>query len=313
MSLKIIFMGTPDFAVPSLQALMDHRYCIAAVFCQPDKPKGRGNVISMPPVKELALEHGIPVFQPNSLKDPDIQQQIRALAPDLIVTAAYGKILPKEVLEIPRLVCINVHGSLLPKWRGAAPIQWSILNGDQTTGVTIMYMGEGLDTGDIILQQEMQIGPDETSGELFDRMAPLGAALLLKVLPLLEAGIAPRIPQEESNATYAAIIRKEMAEVDFSKPAQEIGNLVRGMNPWPAAYSYYDGQRVIFHKVEVVRGEGAPGVVLNAKDLTVACGECAIRILQLQPQGKKAMDGAAFANGKRLLGGEKFISPSYSG
>lgn len=228
--MKIVYMGTPDFASVSLKALLDAGYEVAAVFTQPDKPKGRGHKLCFSPVKELALAHDIPVYQPKTLKDEAPQQILRELAPDMIVVAAYGKILPETVLNIPPLGCINIHGSLLPKYRGAAPIQWSVINGDAETGITTMYMANGIDTGDIILQEKTPIGADETAAELFDRMAALGAATLLKTIPLLEAGTAPRIPQVEEESTHAAMLSKEQAQIDFTKRADAVHHFICGMS-----------------------------------------------------------------------------------
>ena len=242
-------MGTPDFAVPSLEALWNKGYEICAVYTQPDKPKGRKQILTPPPVKETALSHHIPVEQPVTLRTEEAFATLQRYAPDLIVVVAYGKILPKNVLELPRLGCINVHGSLLPKYRGAAPIQWSVLNGDAVTGVTTMFMAEGLDTGDILLQKETPIGPDETAGELFDRLAPMGAELLLETIPLLETGTVQRIPQPEDGGAYASQLTKEMAWIDWNRPAQEIHNLVRGMNPWPIAQTEFRGKRLKLFRV----------------------------------------------------------------
>ena len=226
-------MGTPDFAVPSLQALLDARHEVCAVYTQPDKPQGRKQVLTAPPVKELALQHHIPVYQPATLKNEDEQAKLRALAPDAIIVVAYGKLLPKAVLDIPPRGCINVHGSLLPRWRGAAPIQWSVIAGDQKAGVTTMQMAEGLDTGDMLLTYETEIGARETAGELFDRLAQAGAALLVETLEKLDS-ITPR-PQDDSRSCYAHMLDKQMAVIDWAKSAHEIDCLIRGLSPWPVA------------------------------------------------------------------------------
>ena len=234
--MKIVFMGTPDFAVPSLEALLARGHEVAAVFTQPDKPKGRGHKLLPPPVKSLALEHGIPVYQPATLRTEEAAETLRALQPELIVVAAYGKLLPPAVLSIPPRGCINVHGSLLPQYRGAAPIQWAVLNGEKKTGVTIQQMGEGLDTGDMLQKAETEIGENETSGELFDRLKEIGAALLVDTIDRLDT-LVP-VPQDEAAATYAPMIRKEMGAVDWTQPAQAVHNLVRVLNP--VSYTHLD-------------------------------------------------------------------------
>lgn len=307
MGIRIVFMGTPDFAVPCLDALISSEHEVVGVFSQPDRPQGRGYKLTPPEVKILATEHDIPVFQPTKLRDGEVQKILTSLNPDLIVVVAYGRVLPKEILELPRLGCINVHGSLLPRWRGAAPIQWSILSGDKVTGVTTMHMAEGLDTGDIILAQETEIEADETSGQLFDRLSLMGAELLMKTISLLIAGSAPRTPQEESKATYASMIDKKMGELDFGKTAKEVVDWVRGMSPWPVAFTHWNNNRVAVHQAEIVQDyHGFPGEILDEKELIVACGEKAVRLLRVQLQGKKAVSGKDFANGYRVKKGEKF-------
>lgn len=240
--MRIVFMGTPDFAVPCLQALLDHGYDVCGVFTQPDKPKGRGYTLTPPPVKELALRYNLPVYQPKSMKTGEAADILRSLAPDLAVVVAFGRILPREVLDIPRLGCINVHGSLLPKYRGAAPIQRAVLNGEAETGVTTMFLADGVDTGDMIQKAVTPIGEEETSGELFDRLAVMGADLLISTVEALARGKVTREAQDHEQATHAAMIRKEEAEIDWTKSAADIHNLVRGMNPWPSAYTFYHGQ-----------------------------------------------------------------------
>ena len=232
--MRIVFMGTPDFAAAILERLISTGRNVVGVFSQPDKPVGRKQIIEPTPVKKLALEHGIPVFQPAKMKDGTALEMMKSLSPDLVVVAAYGRILPKELLDVPPLGCVNVHGSLLPKYRGAAPIQWSVINGDPVTGVTTMYMAEGMDTGDMILKLETEIGGDETAGELFERLAVLGADSIEKTLELFDRGSVPREPQNDAEATLAPMLKKEMGEIDFEKSPEEIHNLVRGLCPWPA-------------------------------------------------------------------------------
>lgn len=299
--MRVIFMGTPDFAVPSLQKLIDRGDYICAVFTQPDKPKGRGHKLQAPPVKELALQHNIPVYQPQTLRDETVQEQICGLAPEAIIVAAYGKLLPKAVLDTPKLGCINVHGSLLPKYRGAAPIQWSVINGDKTAGVTTMYMGEGMDTGDMLLKAETPVGEEETAGELFDRLMLLGAELLGETLDKLEKGELERVPQNEAEATHAPMLSKELSKIDWNRSAKEIHNLIRGLNPWPCAFSMLDGKRIKLLASRIVDGSGAAGTltVING-DLAVFCGKGAILLTELQTENGKRMSGKEYLLGHPL-------------
>lgn len=307
--MKVLFMGTPDFAAESLKSLIENGYDVAGVVTNPDKPKGRGHKMMFSPVKELALRHDIPVFQPVTLKNGELQEVLDSIKPEVICVAAYGRILPPYVLEYPKYGCINVHGSLLPKYRGAAPIQWSVINGDKTTGITTMKMGEGLDTGDILLVQETEIGADETSEELFDRLALMGGELLIKTLENIE-NITP-VPQNEADATYASMIKKEMGEIKWTDSAVKICNLVRGMNSWPMAYTYYNNEAVkiisakpsdkAFEKpagtaVELVKGEG----------LRVACGGGSVIIKQVQFPGSKRMNIEDYMRGHELPVGAVF-------
>ena len=254
--MRIVFMGTPDFARESLKALYEEKYEIVGVITNVDKPKGRGMKLVPSEVKEYAIEKNLKVYQPEKIrKNKEFINEIRNLNPDIICVVAYGKILPKEILDIPKLGCINVHGSLLPKYRGAAPIQWAILNGDKKTGVTTMYMDEGMDTGDIILKEEIEIGDDETTGELWDKMSKIGGELLVKTIKQIENGTAPREPQE-GEATIAPMLSKEIAKINWSKQtAQDIKNLVRGLNPIMGAYTYLKGKKIKFWKVEVATDE----------------------------------------------------------
>ena len=299
--MRIVFMGTPDFAVPSLQALLDAGHEVCAVYTQPDKPQGRKQVLTAPPVKELALQRGIPVYQPATLKNEDEQAKLRALAPEVIIVVAYGKLLPKAVLDIPPRGCINVHGSLLPRWRGAAPIQWSIIAGDQKAGVTTMQMAEGLDTGDMLLTYETKIGARETAGELFDRLAQAGAALLVETLEKLDS-ITPR-PQDDSQSCYAHMLDKQMAVIDWTKSAREIDCLIRGLSPWPIALTTLAGARLKIYAAEPVPGTGKPGEVLESdpkKGLTVACGAGALALHEVQLVGGKRMKSADFLRGHAI-------------
>ena len=305
--MRVVFMGTPDFAVPSLQKLLDAGFEVCAVYTQPDKPKGRGHKLQAPPVKELALQHEIPVFQPTSLRKEEVQQELQSFQPDVIVVVAYGKILPKAVLDLPRLGCINVHGSLLPKYRGAAPIQWTVINGDGTGGVTTMFMGEGLDTGDMLLKAETPVGAEETAGQLFDRLKDLGADLLLETLEKLEQGTLTPVPQNEEDATHAPMLSKELSVIDWSKPARELHNLIRGLNPWPSAYSYLDGKKLKIHASRVVEGSGEVGKAF-AKDgnLLVYCGEDALELTEIQTENGKRMDGKSYLLGHPLNKDSRF-------
>lgn len=304
--MRIVFMGTPDFAVPSLQALIDAGHDVCAVYTQPDKPQGRKQILTAPPVKTLALEHDIPVFQPNTLKKEDEQTRLRALAPEVIIVVAYGKLLPKAVLDIPPHGCINVHGSLLPRWRGAAPIQWAVIAGDEMAGVTTMQMAEGLDTGDMLLTYETKVGEKETAGELFDRLAQSGAELLTQTLVKLDE-ITPR-PQDDAQSCYAHMLDKQMAVIDWSKSAHEIDCLIRGLNPWPIALTTLSGERLKVFAAEKAAGNGEPGTVLEAdpkKGLTVACGEGALKLTEIQLVGGKRMKATDFLRGHSLEVGVK--------
>ncbi len=303
--MNIIFMGTPDFAATSLAALIDANYKISAVFTQPDKPVGRHRILTPPPVKQLALENDIPVFQPEKLRDSELVEQIKSYNPDLIVVVAYGKIIPEEILSI--CPCINVHGSLLPKYRGAAPIQWSVINGEKYAGVTTMFMDKGLDTGDIILKQETEILEGETSGELFERLAKIGADLLIETVKLIESGDAPRTPQDSDQATWAPMLNKEMALIDIAKPANELTSLICGLNPWPVAYTFIDGKRFKIYRAKTVDKKGKVGEILDAKKLVVACGEGALELCEVQIEGSKAQSGEEFSRGRRLSNGDMLI------
>ena len=300
--MRIVFMGTPDFAVPSLQALLDAGHEVCAVYTQPDKPKGRGYVLTPPPVKELALARGIPVLQPATLRTAEALESLRAFHPDAIVVVAYGKLLPPDVLAVPPLGCVNVHGSLLPKYRGAAPIQWAVLNGDAVSGVTTMYMAEGLDTGDVIFAEETPIGPDETAGELFDRLAAMGASLLVRTMAAIADGAAPRTPQPADGGTYASQLSKELARVDWSRTAAELHNLVRGLNPWPVAQPTFRGRQLKLFRVSLCgKTRRAPGSVWEEGGrFFAACGAGALCLEEVEYQGGKRMRRSDFLRGHPL-------------
>lgn len=306
--MRIVFMGTPDFAVPCLERLIKDGHSILGVFTQPDKPKGRSYVMTPPPVKVCAQENGAQVFQPATMKDGSAYEILKKLEPELIVVVAFGKILPKDILELPKYGCINVHGSLLPKYRGAAPIQWSVLNGDKVTGVTTMYMDVGLDTGDMLLKSETQIGENETSGELYDRLAVLGAELLSKTIDELEAGRLQREKQDDSQSCYASMLDKSMCAIDWNDSAEKIHNKVRGLSPWPVAAASLNGKKVKIHKTLVSKEniKDEPGKILSLSPFTVACGDGAVEILELQIEGKKRMKSKDFLMGHRLSVGDKF-------
>lgn len=300
--MRILFMGTPDFAVPSLEALLRAGHQVCGVFTQPDKPKNRGMKLLPPPVKVCAQSHEIPVYQPTKLRDGTALALIRELAPELIVVAAYGRILPDDILAAPPVGCINVHSSLLPAYRGAAPINWAVLNGDRESGVTIMHMAHDLDAGDIIAQAVTPIGPEETAPELYQRLAALGAELLVQAVADLAAGTAARTPQDHSRATLAPMLSKELSPMDWSRTAGQLHDQVRGLLPWPAAVTTLNGTRCkVFSTVVLdARTDAAPGTILRADKagIDVACGGGGVlRIDQLQPDGGKRMKAADYLRG----------------
>lgn len=303
--MKIVFMGTPEFAVPYLRALINNDYDITAVVTQPDRAKGRGKKLTAPPVKVLAEEKGIKVFQPERVKATESVEFIRSQQPDLIVVVAFGQILSQEILDIPVLGCINVHSSLLPKYRGAAPINWCIINGEEKTGITTMYMDKGLDTGDIILQKETKIGRDETAGDLHDRLAELGTETLIETVRLIEEGSAPRIAQNNELATYAPIMSKSLGRIEWSKHACEIYNLIRGTYPWPGAFSYYKGRSFKIFKAEVSdnssRNEKYGCIIdLDRESFTVNCGTGSLKIMEIQFENEKRMSVEAYLRGHNI-------------
>ncbi|MEG0999852.1 MAG: methionyl-tRNA formyltransferase [Cellulosilyticaceae bacterium] len=307
--MNIVFMGTPDFAVPPLQILIDEGHEISLVVTQPDRPKGRGKKDNMSAVKELALKYDLPVNQPERVKnDEEFYKHIKALNPDLIIVVAFGQILPESILEIPRLGCINIHGSLLPKYRGAGPIQWSVINQEEVSGVTIMYMDKGMDTGDMLYKKEIALAPKETSETLYDKMRIIGADALKEAMPLIISGGVGREKQDDTKATYAPPISKSLGEVDFSKSAKEIDALIRGLNPWPVAYTYYDNQCMKVWDVDVIAENStyASGTIVKvAKEgLYVQTGEGQLCISEIQVPNKKRMAVSEYIKGHTILEGQ---------
>lgn len=300
--MKILFMGTPGFAVPCLESLIKAGHNICGVFTQPDKPKGRGHKLTAPPVKEVAIKNNIEVFQPDKIRNAETLSIIKDLEPEIIVVVAYGKILPKEIIDYPKYGCVNVHASLLPKYRGAAPIQWSIINGEKTTGVTTMYMNEGLDTGDMLLKSSTIINDDETSGDLHDRLSFIGADLILKTLNEISKGTIKRKKQNDDEASYSTMLDKSLCNIDWNKAAINIHNLVRGLNPWPTASTILNGNILKIHKTKVsnIKG-GSPGEIISLNPFVVSCsGDTSLEILELQLLGKKGMSSEEFLRGHKI-------------
>lgn len=307
--LRTVFMGTPRFAVPSLAALAEE-VDVTLVLCNPDRPAGRGRPMASPPVKEEAVRRGIPVFQPEKARHPDAVARIAAETPDLIVVVAYGHILPKSVLDIPRLGCINVHASLLPKYRGAAPINWAVVRGETVTGITIMRMDEGMDTGPVLHVREIPIGGEDTAETMFSKLSILGGEALREALRKRREGTLDETPQDAALATYAPKLTKEHGRIDWSRPSGEVRNLVRGMMPWPSAFAVHAGKTLKVLLSAVAGESGAAGeagevVALGRDGIAVACGEGILRLQVVQPEGGKAMDGWAYAQGRRVATGER--------
>ena len=304
--MRILFMGTPDIAADSLAALLGAGHEVCAVFTRRDKPVGRKQILTAPPVKQLAQQHDIPVYQPRTLRDGSSDELIRQLAPDIIVVVAYGCIIPPQLLHTAKYGCINLHVSLLPKYRGSAPIQWAVLNGDAETGVSIMQLDEGLDTGDVLMVEPVAIDPEETSGELFDRVSAVGAKTLVDALAKIEAGQLTPVPQDHSKATLAPPLSKDTARFAFTEDAAHIHNWVRGMNPWPTAWFEQDGKRIKVSECRLAENpqNAAPGTVLALKPLTVAAQNGAVELLSVTPEGGKPMAGTAWAAGRRLKTGD---------
>lgn len=306
--LKIVFAGTPEFAAEALTTLINSEHEVIAVYTQPDRPAGRGRKLKASPVKILAEKNAIPIYQPGSLNNTDEQQALRDLNPDVMIVAAYGLILPQAVLDIPKMGCLNIHASLLPRWRGAAPIQRAILAGDTETGITIMQMNAGLDTGDMLSTSTCPIEQNETGGSLHNKLATLGASSLLDTLNELQTGNISPVAQDATQATYAHKLEKQEAQLDWTQPADQLDRQIRAFNPWPVAFFIVNDQIVRVWHAEVINKQGSsdtgpdtiPGTVLRAdkKGIDIACGENSLRLLQLQPPGKKTMDAAAFLNGR---------------
>lgn len=304
--MRVVFMGTPEFSVPCLQRLLTDGHDVAGVFTQPDKPKGRGKLLAAPPVKEFALEHGVPVFQPRTMRDGEAVRILEELQPELIVVTAFGKILPAEVLDFPKYGCINIHASLLPRYRGAAPIQWAVLNGETVTGVTSMQMDVGLDTGDMLLRRETPIGENMTAGELHDVLSQLGAQVLSDTLTALQNGTLYPEKQDDALSNYAPMLTKELSALDFTEPAQKVHDRIRGLSPWPTASLVVGGRTLKVHR-SVLCGDagGQPGEVMQSgKRFVVSCGDgrC-VELLTVQAEGKKAMPAADYLRGNPLAVG----------
>ena len=302
-NLKIVFMGTPDFAVPCLKTLNEN-YEVIAVITQPDRPKGRGQKLTPSPIKEYALEHNLTVLQPEKIKTSETEEQLKKLAPDLIVVVAFGQILSKAILDIPKLGCINVHASLLPKYRGAAPIHWSIINGETKTGITTMYMDVGLDTGDMILKEEVSISAKMNTGELHDTLMNIGAKTLLQTIKQIAEGSVVRNKQNDAEASYAPLLTKELERINWLLPAQEIYNLVRGLNPWPVAFSIFKGKKLKIWQTKVIDNVtiGEIGTVLSLTEtgFTVQTGKGILEIIELQPESKRKMTAKDFVCGNQI-------------
>ncbi|MBS6507720.1 MAG: methionyl-tRNA formyltransferase [Paraclostridium bifermentans] len=302
--MKIVFMGTPEFAVPCLQKIIDEGHEVVAVVTQPDKPKGRGKKLAMPPVKELALKYDIPVYQPLKAREESFVDTLKEMNPELIVVVAFGQILPKSILDIPKYGCVNVHASLLPRYRGAAPLNWVIINGEEKTGVTTMYMDEGLDTGDMILKSEIPLDDEITAGELHDKMMIDGAKVLKETIDLIEKGEAPREKQSNEDTCYSPIMNKSLGNIDWKKSAIYIHNLVRGINPWPSAYTTYEGQTMKIWKTKVIdkNSDKDPGTIISVdkEGINVSTSEGIVQIKEIQMAGKKRMEVPEYIKGNNI-------------
>jgi methionyl-tRNA formyltransferase len=308
--MELVFMGTPEFAVPTLRALAAAGHRIGGVYTQPDKPAGRGGEIAAPPVKRAAIELGLPVCQPEKIRPLEVYEELKSLSPDAIVIAGYGKIIPQHIIDLPRYGCINLHASLLPKYRGAAPVNWAIIRGETVTGVTTMKIDAGLDTGDILLVREASIGPDEDAVSLGRRLAEIGAPLMLETLEGLERGTITPAPQDHSRATLAPILKKEDGLIDWSLDAQQIVNRVRGLAPWPGAYTYFRGQLLHIWKARLAAGQAAAAaagsLLIQGKTLQIACGQAqAVEALEVQLEGRRRVPALDFINGARIQPNEK--------
>lgn len=309
--MRIVFLGTPDFAVKPLESIIENGYNVVAAITNPDKPVGRKQTITACPVKETALRHGIPVYQYTKIRNEGVED-LKALKPDLMVTCAFGQILSQEILDIPTIGTINIHASLLPKYRGSSPIQWAIINGEKVTGITIMFTDVGVDTGDIILQDELQIEDTDTAGTLFDKLSVLGSKSVIKALKAIENGTYTRTKQDETKATHTKFFNKESGLMDFNKTADEIVNLVRGLNPWPVAYFMYKGEKIQVYSAENKNSDynAEPGTVVSAdkkNGLIVNVNGGSVRLKTLKKSGGKLMPDTDFLNGNRILPGEKLF------
>ncbi len=305
--LRIVFMGTPEFAVPTLKMIIDRGEEVVAVVTQPDRPKGRGQLTQPPPVKELALKYNIPVLQPVKVRNPDVIEEIRSFSPDLIVVIAFGQILPKALLDIPCYGCINVHASLLPRYRGAAPINWCIINGETETGITTMMMDVGLDTGDMLLKKALLIHPDEDASSLHDRLSLLGAETMAATLDAVESKTVTPEKQDDTLTCYAPMLKKELGEINWGLKPVTIRNLVRGVTPWPGAYTWLDGKVLKIFKTRTAEAAGEPGTVISAdkKGLEIACNGGSLVITELQLEGKKRLSAQEFLSGYKILPGKR--------
>lgn len=308
--MKVIFMGTPDFAVGTLEAIIEAGHEVLLVVTQPDKPKGRGKTMQFPPVKECAVRHGLEVFQPNKIRESANVEYLRSFHADIIIVVAFGQIIPKSILDMPKYGCINVHASLLPKYRGAAPIQWAVINGDEVTGVTTMKMNEGIDTGDMIAKRQVRLAEDETGGSLFEKLAEVGARLCVETMEMVEQGTAEFTPQNSEEATHTSMIRKELGEIDWKKAAVEIERLIRGLNPWPSAFTHLNGKTFKIWKAQVEEGKSAykPGQIceVTKNSLKVQTGDGILVLQEVQLEGKKRMEAGAFLRGVALEAGTTF-------
>lgn len=308
--MKVVFMGTPDFAVGTLEEIIKAGHEVALVVTQPDKPKGRGKSMQFPPVKECALKHGIEVFQPQKIRETANVEYVRKYNPDIIIVVAFGQIVPKSILDMPKYGCVNVHASLLPKYRGAAPIQWAVINGDEVTGVTTMRMDEGIDTGDMIAKRQVRLAEDETGGSLFDKLADVGAKLCVETMDMIEQGTAEYTPQDSEASTHTSMIRKELGAIDWNKSAVEIERLIRGLNPWPSAYTHLNGKTFKIWKA-VVNEENSTfkaGCIskIGKNDFSVQTGSGQLILHEVQLEGKKRMDAGSFLRGNQIEEGTVF-------
>ncbi len=305
--MRIVYMGTPDFAVPCLEVLIKSKHEVVAVYTQPDKPKGRGYVLTPPPVKVCALENNIKVLQPKSLKSEEEFEVLKNINPDVIVVAAYGKILPENIINLPKYGCINLHGSLLPKYRGAAPIQWAVIDGEVETGITVMQMDKGLDTGDMLFKESIEILENETASQLHDRLSILSSNMIINALECIENGTIKPEKQNDNLSTYAHILDKSLCVIDWSKSNIDVHNKVRGLNSWPIATSTILGKRVKIFLTKKSNKNGEVGQIVSLEPLTVACGENSVEILELQLEGKRKMEAQEFLRGQKINLGDYFI------